>query len=207
MHPTLAHTIELLLPSIQQIPAERRETLDRMAGFVRARLADGAPARLTFICTGNSRRSHLGQLWAVALARYYGIEGVETFSGGTEPSALNPRTIAAIERAGFVVERPNDTGDNPHYLISYATGVAPVESFSKRFDDPTNPRDGFVAVMTCSEADQECPFVPGAALRVSLAYDDPKVADDTPDEATRYDERSRQIATEMLYLFSQVAGS
>jgi arsenate reductase (thioredoxin) len=61
--------------------------------------------------------------------------------------------------------------------------------------------------MTCDEADQDCPFVKGAALRISLPYEDPKVADGTPEEAARYDARSRQIATEMLYLFSKVAAS
>jgi protein-tyrosine-phosphatase len=207
MHPALLHSLEALASNIEQLPAERRETLDRLAQFVRAQKSAGKPVRLTFICTGNSRRSHLGQLWAAAVARYYGIDGVETFSGGTEPSAFNPRTLAAVERAGFVVERPEPAGDNPHYRISYAADVASVESFSKRFDDASNPSADFAAVMTCTEADQGCPFVPGAALRISLPYDDPKVADDTPEEAARYDERSRQIATEMLYLFSRVAAS
>jgi hypothetical protein len=60
--------------------------------------------------------------------------------------------------------------------------------------------------MTCSEADKNCPVVRGAAVRVALPYEDPKVADGTPAEAARYDERSRQIATEMFYLFSEVRG-
>lgn len=207
MHETLVHDLDALATQLDEIAAERRVPLDRIAAFVRERRAAGKPVRLTFICTGNSRRSHLAQLWAAAVARYYGIDGVETFSGGTEPSAFNPRTLAAVERAGFVVERPAQPGDNPHYRIGYARDVAPIEAFSKRYDDASNPSADFVAVMTCSEADQECPFVPGAALRVSLPYEDPKVADDTPQEAARYDERSRQIATEMLYLFSRVAGA
>lgn len=207
MHPTLVRSLEQLLPEIDDVAAERREPLDELAEFARARRSAGAPARLTFICTGNSRRSHLGQLWAVAAARYLEIDGVETYSGGTEPSAFNPRTIAALERAGFVVESPENGGENPHYLVRYVRDAEAIESFSKRFDDASNPRSDFAAVMTCSEADQGCPFVPGAALRVSLPYEDPKVADDTPQEAERYDERSRQIATEMLYLFSRVAES
>ena len=191
MHTDLVRSLEQLLPKLDDIPAERREPLDQLAEFVRARGSAGEPAKLTFICTGNSRRSHLGQLWAAAAARYRGVDGVETYSGGTEPSAFNPRTIAALERAGFVVESPHEGGDNPHYRVSYADGIAAIEAFSKRFDDAINPRSDFAAVMTCSEADQECPFVPGAALRVSLPYEDPKVADDTPQEADRYDERSR----------------
>jgi protein-tyrosine-phosphatase len=205
MHPTIVQSIESYVPSITEIPDERRETLDRIATFVRAQRAKSEPVKLTFICTGNSRRSHMGQLWAAAAARYYGIDGVETYSGGTEPSAFNPRTIAAIERVGFVVEPRVQSGDNPRYRVAFADGVPPVEAFSKRYDDPVNPKTGFVAVMTCSEADEGCPFIPGAALRVSLAYEDPRLADGTPHETARYDERSRQIATEMLYLFSRVA--
>lgn len=205
MYPALVQTLESLEPERDQIPAERRKSLDRIAEFVASHRGADAPARLTFICTGNSRRSHMGQLWAAAAARYYGVDGVESYSGGTEPSAFNPRTIAALERAGFVVEPPAEPGDNPHYRVRYGEDAAPIASFSKRYDDPGNPSADFVAVMTCSEADQDCPLVPGAALRVSLPYDDPKVADGTPEEAARYDERSRQIATEMLYLFSRVA--
>lgn len=204
MYPALVHTIESLTPSLAAVPAERRAVLDRIAAFVRERSASGAPAKLTFICTGNSRRSHLGQLWAAAAARYYGVAPVETYSGGTEPSAFNPRTIAALERAGFTVTKVDAATDNPHYEVRWADDVA-VDAFSKRYDDAANPKDDFVAVMTCSEADQDCPFVPGAALRVALPYEDPKVADDTPEEAARYDERSAQIATEMLYLFAKVA--
>lgn len=197
--------LERLLPAIDDIAAERRKPLDRLAAFVRARRSTGVPARLTFICTGNSRRSHLAQLWAAAAAHYHRIDGVETYSGGTEPSAFNPRTVAALERAGFVVERPEPAGDNPHYRVGYAGDAATIESFSKRYDDPSNPKADFAAIMTCSEADEGCPFVPGATLRISLPYDDPKLADGTPDEARHYDERSRQIATEMLYLFTRVA--
>lgn len=204
MFPALVHTIESLTAQLDEIPDERKKSLDRIAAFVSAHRKSGATARLTFICTGNSRRSHMGQLWAAVAARYNGIDGVETYSGGTEPSAFNPRTIAALERAGFDVAASTEAGDNPHYAVSYAQNVAPIESFSKRYDDASNPRADFVAVMTCSEADQECPFVPGAALRISLPYEDPKVADDTPGEAARYDERSRQIGAEMLYLFSKV---
>lgn len=206
MFTALAQQLEQTRPTIDEIPAERREALDRIAAFVRERRSLGAPVELTFICTGNSRRSHMAQLWAAAVAFDLGIAGVMTYSGGTEPSAVNPRTLAAMQRAGFVVEGPRGPSDNPHHFIRFAPDAPPIDAFSKRFDDAANPHADFVAVMTCSEADQGCPFVPGAALRVALPYDDPKLADDTPQETARYDERSRQIAAEMLYLFSRARG-
>lgn len=200
--PKLAHSVEALLPQIEKVSAERRQTLDRLAGFVSEHLSAGKKPRLTFICTHNSRRSHLGQLWAATAATHFGMEGVETFSGGTEGTAFNPRAIAALERSGFAIEDPG--GNNPRYRVSFAEQAPARECFSKRYDHSENPQGDFAAVMTCTEADQACPLVPGAALRVALPYVDPKVSDGTEEEAATYDERSRQVATEMLYLFSKV---
>ncbi len=58
--------------------------------------------------------------------------------------------------------------------------------------------------MTCSDADENCPFIPGAEFRLPLTYEDPKEADDTPYEESRYDERVRQIGVEMMYVFQQL---
>lgn len=187
---------------MKNIPADRRERLKEIAAFIRRQLDAGKPARLTFICTHNSRRSHLGQIWAAAAAHYFGLENVETFSGGTETTAFNPRAVAAIRRAGFRVEAPG--GDNPRYLVHMADEAPPLICFSKKFDDPFNPREDFAAIMTCSDADQNCPLVPGAGFRMPITYDDPKEADNTPEETHRYDERCRQIAAEMFFLFSRV---
>ena len=54
-----------------------------------------------------------------------------------------------------------------------------------------------------ARADKQCPFVPGAALRIGLPFDDPKAFDNTPREAAMYDERCQQIARELLYVFSE----
>ncbi len=201
-YPELSDYIESVLPGMEVLSAGRREHLSEIAGFVRQQIEAGQPAKLTFICTHNSRRSHFGQIWAATAATYFELEKVETYSGGTEATAFNPRAVAAIRRAGFRVENPG--GDNPRYFVRMGEAVPPLVCFSKTYDDPFNPREDFAAIMTCSEADMNCPFVPGAALRVPVAYDDPKEADNTPEEVSRYDERCRQIATEMFYLFSLV---
>lgn len=145
----------------------------------------------------------MSQIWASTAATFYGMEdGVNTYSGGTEATAFNPRAVAAIQRAGFRVENPG--GENPRYKVYYAVGAAPMECFSKKYDDPSNVDENFAAVMTCSEADKNCPFIPGASLRVPIPYVDPKRADGTDHEAATYDERCKQIATEMFYMMSQV---
>ena len=186
-----------------RIPDERKKQLKKLAQFVQTKIKSGEAAQLIFICTHNSRRSHISQWWARVAADYYEVPNVHTFSGGTEATAFNPRAVAALERAGFTIEKTSE-GDNPHYWVAYASDAPAQEAFSKKYDDAANPQENFAAIMTCSQADENCPFVPGATLRVAIPYEDPKEADGTPEEATRYDERSRQIATEMLYCFSQV---
>lgn len=202
MHPQLVAYIEALMPEMAKIPQERKEELERIAAYVQAKSQAKEAANLTFICTHNSRRSHLSQIWAATAAAYYGIEGVNAYSGGTEATAFNPRAVAAIERAGFRVENPG--GDNPRYQVTFSDNAPAMECFSKRYDDPTNASEDFVAVMTCSEADKNCPLIPGASLRVSIPYVDPKASDGTEKEAATYDERCKQIATEMCYIMSHV---
>jgi arsenate reductase len=201
--PKLAQFTKSLAGEFASIPQERREKLEKLALFVRTKRDAGEQAKLTFICTHNSRRSHMSQLWASVAALSYGVDNVETFSGGVEATAFNPRAVAALERAGFKIASPA-TGDNPHYRVTFAKNRPSVEAFSKKYDDAVNPHESFVAVMTCSQADKNCPSIQGSSLRVALPYEDPKLSDGTPEEAATYDARVKQIATEMFYLFSRV---
>jgi len=202
MYLELEQYIKGALLQISEIPEGRKRALDQVAAFVSSKLQSGEDAELNFICTHNSRRSQMAQLWAAASAAQFGIERVRTYSGGTETTAFNPRAVAALERAGFIVQDPG--GINPRYRVSYDPDRPPLECFSKPYDDPANPATGFAAIVTCAEADQACPVVMGAALRAPLRYEDPKAADGTAQEAAAYDARCLQIATEMLYLFSRV---
>jgi arsenate reductase len=203
MHPRLEQYVRRALSHIETIPQERKHLLDQVAEFVSSKRMAGDPVELTFICTHNSRRSLIGQLWAAAAAAHFGIEGVRTYSGGTDATAFHPRAVTAIEKAGFAAE--SSGGDNPRYHVTFDDDGPVMECFSKTYDDPLNPTEGFAAIMTCSEADEACPIVSGAGIRASIQYEDPKVADGTPGEASAYDERCLQIATEMLYLFSRVS--
>ncbi len=179
----------------------RKENLAALARYVRRLLRQGLPPKLTFICTHNSRRSHLAQVWALAAAARHGMTTVESYSGGTQATAFNPRAAAALSRAGVRVE-DGDGADNPTRRVWLGDGWPALAAFSKKYDAPPNPREGFCAVMTCSEADQACPIVAGAAARIALPYDDPKAADGAANEPQVYDDRCRQICRDMLYAFS-----
>lgn len=197
-------TVEAMASQARAISAERRAVLDEAAGYVADRLSAGEPVRLTFICTHNSRRSHLAQVWAQIAAEFYGLPGVETYSGGTEATACNGRTVRALRRAGLEVV-DSTGGDNPKYLLQYAENRNPLVLYSKVYDQRPNPTEGYAAMMCCADVDEQCPVVNGAAVRIPLHYVDPKVSDDTPREAATYDERTKQIGAEMFYVFSQAA--
>jgi arsenate reductase (thioredoxin) len=200
---SLNQTVEKLRKEFDQIPSERKETLRELTSFVYNKIRDNQSVFLNFICTHNSRRSHIAQLWAQAAAYYYGIAGVVCFSGGTEATAFNPRAVKAMREVGFKITTAKEA-DNPVYEVRYADDVAAVTVFSKKYDDPFNHQKNFAAIMTCSHADENCPLVVGASERIALTYNDPKDFDGTPQEDAKYRERVHQIGREILYAFSQI---
>lgn len=200
---SLLPTVEQLTKEFNQIPADRKEILNQLVQFVETKIKGGNNVYLNFICTHNSRRSHLSQLWAQAAAHYYNIPNVFCYSGGTEATAFNPRAVKAMQDVGFIIKKTKE-GDNPVYEVQFANDAPPVVAFSKTYDDPFNHNKDFAAIMTCSHADENCPLVLGASGRVALTYDDPKEFDGTPQEAAKYAERVQQIGREILFAFSQV---
>ncbi|MCS6833149.1 MAG: protein-tyrosine-phosphatase [Flammeovirgaceae bacterium] len=209
LNPTLSAYIEDACRGIAAIPTERKQTLDEMAYFVSHKIKTEGRAMLIFICTHNSRRSHLAQVWAKIASLHFGFKDNEVlvYSGGTEVTACNPRTVAALQRAGVPIEKASSVHqtNNPRYMVSLGDTIAPLYLYSKRYDDAANPSQGFCAIPVCSSADAECPFIIGAEKRIYHGYDDPKASDDTPQESATYDVRCRQIATEMLYVFKKAS--
>ncbi len=201
MFPKLKNLIDGL--DVSTITADRKVLLDQLSTYINSRKDAGQPINLNFICTHNSRRSHLGQVWAATLADHYKIENVLTFSGGTETTAVFPMVLKTLEDQFFNVEMIDDTDDNPMYSVAF-DDENPLYVFSKLFDDSSNPEDNFAAIMTCSQADEGCPLIAGADKRIAITYEDPKISDGTEHKVAAYLERSTQIATEMKHVFSNV---
>lgn len=202
---TLFPEIEALAANFDftAIPDERKEVLQPLADFIQAKAAANEDIRLNLICTHNSRRSHLAQIWAQAAANYYSIPKVTCYSGGTEATAMYPKVAETLTQAGFRIQILA-SGNNPVYAVKYAEDEHPVIAFSKTYYDDFNPEGGFAAIMTCSQADGGCPFISGAEKRIAITYDDPKAFDGTAQQGEKYRERSIQIATEMFYVFSNI---
>lgn len=200
LYPEIAALSEFLNAETHAISDERKEELEKLAMAILESLNRFGRADITVICTQNSRRSQLGQVWLKAAAAYYGIPGVRTYSGGTEATAFNPKMAEALKNAGFMVNRLDDS-DNPKYYIPLSDEDLSLDiMYSKRFDESYNPKKDFIAVMVCSSADEACPLVEGAYKRVSLPYADPKKADGTSGEQNAYKQTIHEIGREFLYV-------
>lgn len=201
LFPEIENVINTLI--FESISDERKIVLQPLIDFIQAKASDGQEIRLNLICTHNSRRSHLSQVWAQTAAAYYGIKNVFCYSGGTEATAMFPMAAQTLTKQGFQIKTIAE-GNNPVYAIKYSENAHPVIGFSKTFDDNFNPKSGFAAILTCSSADQGCPFIAGAELRIPITFEDPKAFDNTPQQSEKYEERSLQIANEMFYVFSKI---
>lgn len=201
LYPVLADYIKNI--NINSITNERKEILQPLVEYIQNKAEHNKQIRINFICTHNSRRSHLSQIWAQTAAAFFQINNVFCYSGGTEATALFPMVAKTLANSGFNV-LTTMSGDNSVYAIKYAPNEHPVIGFSKKYDDEFNPESEFAAIMTCSQADGGCPFIAGAEKRIPITFDDPKEFDNTPLQEEKYQERSLQIATEMFYVFSQI---
>lgn len=179
-------------------PDRHQEQIGDLARWIVKQHQSGERVYLNFICTHNSRRSQFAQSWSILVQHYFGQDLFAAGSGGTEVTACNPRTVAALERAGCTIQKKG--AQNPVYSISSDLNDATIELWSKLFDDESHPSGSFAAVMTCDHADANCPFIPGASIRIPITYTDPKFADDTDEEKAAYDETCRMIATDMVRL-------
>jgi hypothetical protein len=186
-----------------KISEERKKDIIEMGDYIIEKRSENKKCNLLFVCTSNSRRSHMAQIWAYTASLYYGVDSIFTFSGGTEATKVNINAINAIRRCGFSASTTNES-NNPIWTIGFGTSTGQFPIFSKKYTHSQNPKAHFCAFMVCAEADKSCPVVDGADIRIALPYDDPKHFDNTPSQDQKYDERCHQIATEMFFMFDYV---
>ena len=182
---------------------QRKIILQPLIDYINLKHDNRKEVRLNFICTHNSRRSHLAQVWAQTMAQYFNLRQVFCYSGGTESTSMYTAAVKALKQFGFEIDVIADN-DNPVYSIKYSLNQSPIIGFSKCFDHPFNPKTDFAAILTCSDADEGCPFIEGADVRIPMTFEDPKAYDNTNLQSEKYIQRGLQIATELKYVFSKV---
>lgn len=193
--------IQHILISIKNIPKSRIILLDNIVFHIRKELKNKNLVNLVYICTHNSRRSQFAQIWTEIAVNYFNINNIKSFSGGVEVTSFNPNAISALQRVGVKIEKLTNT-DNPVYRFLLLNGKDSSDIFSKKYENPVNPKKDFFAIMTCDDAYESCPVVHGAKYKLGLTYEDPKKADNTVDENKVYDATCKEIASEMFYLIS-----
>jgi protein-tyrosine-phosphatase len=202
LYNNLQQAIAKLELEFDSIPESRKQELKEIALTIKNSLTLFGRADLTVICTHNSRRSQLGQLWLKVAALHYGITNIYTFSGGTEATAFNIRMVNALHDFGFKVKNLDETL-NPKYHIKLADNDDTMDVlYSKVYNESYNPQQNFIALLVCNSADKGCPIVAGAFRRISLPYLDPKEFDDTNLEKEKYLEKVNEIGREMLFIFN-----
>jgi len=197
----ISDTIETL--DTNAISNERKQLLQPLIDYLNEKNKSNKPIRLNFICTHNSRRSHLSQIWAQTMAAYFKVSNVSSYSGGTEATTMFSKVGETLINQGFKIDQLSE-GSNPVYSIKYSQNEPAIIAFSKEFGNDFNPASNFAAIMTCSSADVGCPMVFGCDKRIAITYKDPKTSDGTPQQAETYKKRSLEIATEMKYVFSNL---
>jgi arsenate reductase len=201
MFENLSKTIESITKI--EVSEERKQVLKPLIDYIQNKVNTNEEIRLNFICTHNSRRSHLSQIWAQTMAFQFGINNLFCYSGGTEATALFPKVAETLLNQGFQIQQLSQE-QNPVYAVKFDDNQHPIIGFSKTYFEDFNPKCNFAAIMTCTNADEGCPMVFGAEARFPIKYDDPKAFDGTEVMNQKYAERSLQIASEMHYVFSHI---
>lgn len=182
----------------------RENILQDIASSIAQYLKEEKRVNLNFICTHNSRRSQLAQVWASFASNYFNLTSIESFSGGTAITAFYRNTIKTLQEAGFTFQLLEFSHQNPEYLITYEGCKNPIVGYSKLFDDHYNKKP-FIAITTCAAADANCPYISDALQKFHLPYNDPKNFDNTLYQSEKYLEINRHIAGEIYYIFNNIS--
>lgn len=112
-------------------------------------MTDHAPARILFLCTGNSCRSQMAEGWANQLG--HGVLVAE--SAGIEAHGKNPRAIAVMRDAGVDISSQESTRVTDN-MLAHAD----------------------IVVTVCGHADEHCPVLPAGIKKLHWPLTDPAKA-------------------------------
>lgn len=112
--------------------------------------------RVLFLCTGNSARSQMAE----AFLRKHAGDRFEVHSAGLEPKGIHPYARQVMEEAGIPLD-----GHRSKSLDEYLMKV----------------HIGYL-VTVCANAEERCPIMPGAGVRMHWPFDDPAAFEGTEKE-------------------------
>jgi arsenate reductase (thioredoxin) len=112
-------------------------------------------SRVLFLCTHNSARSQMAE----GLLRHLSGDRFEAMSAGTEATHVRPLAIRAMEEVGI------DISDQESKTLDQYLG--------ELFD---------YVITVCDDANEACPFFPGAQSRLHWSFEDPSRAEGSEEE-------------------------
>ena len=196
---TIHNYCDKTVNSFNLISNDRKKILDDISSKINGHVQNDKELNLLFVCTHNSRRSQFAQVWAHLAINYFGLLNLNSFSCGSEQTMIHENTITALESFGFRVQNEKNNKIN-----FYFSENSYVECFSKTFLHNSLPDNQIISLMTCDDADKNCPLITGSLSRISLPYSDPKIYDDSSECILEYQKTSNHIAQEIFYIFSKV---
>ena len=134
------------------------------------------PARVLFLCTGNSCRSQMAE----GLLRNLAPAAYESLSAGSRPAeAVHPMAIAVMQELEIDI-----SAQQPKSIEVFLAGEQPVPN---------------IVISVCAKASEECPAFTGAEiLSMSLPFDDPAAAEGDDEEKLAVFRRVRDEIRETL---------
>ena len=134
------------------------------------------PARVLFLCTGNSCRSQMAE----GLLRNLAPAAYESLSAGSRPAeAVHPMAIAVMQELEIDI-----SAQQPKSIEVFLAGEQPVPN---------------IVISVCAKASEECPAFTGAEiLSMSLPFADPAAAEGNDEEKLAVFRRVRDEIRETL---------
>jgi arsenate reductase (thioredoxin) len=127
--------------------------------------------RVLFLCTHNSARSQMAE----GTLRILTGDRFEVHSAGTEATLVRPLAIQAMEEIGIDI-----SGQESKTLDVY-------------LDQPFD-----YVITVCDEANEACPFFPGAKNRLHWSFEDPSQATGSEEERLAVFRRVRDEIRERI---------
>jgi arsenate reductase (thioredoxin) len=111
--------------------------------------------KVLFLCTHNSARSQMAE----GLLRHLATNRFEAMSAGAEATRVRPLAITAMDEVGIDI-----SGQESKTLDRY-------------LDEPFD-----YVITVCDDANEACPFFPGAADRLHWSLEDPSRAEGSEEQ-------------------------
>ena len=146
---------------------------------------------LVFLCTHNSRRSQICEVWGSIFSLIYKKE-ILINSAGTIKTSVHKEIFNVLKKCGVSV--------NENEEIAFKNLLIKLKS--KTLDQIDAKK--FIAIMTCSDAEKSCPIDSRSVKNINMFFKDPKVYDNTKYMEEEYLKTNSNIAEELNYIFKRI---